>query len=149
MRTIETKCKVCRNKVIAEIPYPDPGEEETLQEAVDRWFPLITCNWCYDALEKRERAGSEIANICYRLSITPERSRSAEMLNRSRETLKRAGLAYAEAFAAQIRSPKIMWEEQSAVDLLMAKPESFSKILKEIREATRRLARNTNTEMDI
>ena len=149
MTTIDTTCKMCHCKVTVEVPHPGPVEAETLQEAVDRWFPLVICNWCYDACEKREKAGAQIAATCYALSITPPRKRSDEMLRSSRETLKRAGLAYAEAIAAQIRSPKIVWHGESAVDLLMVKPESYSKILREWREETRRLARNTNQEMEL
>lgn len=149
MRTLDTTCKMCRCKVTVEVPEPGPGEFETLQDAVDRWLPLVTCNWCYDAWEKREKAGAEIASTCYTLSLTPQRKRTTDMMQRSRDILKCAGLAYAQAIAAQIRSTKVVWHGESAVDLLMAKPEAYSKILKEWREETRRLARNTNTEMEL
>ena len=122
---LDYKCKACGRTGNVTIPDKEI-ESEMLQQMVDKWHPMLTCNTCHDAKTLMSDAKREIARICWRLSnITNPKS---EDLSNARSLLELASKRFVRGVAAWLRCPDISWD-YNIIDMLMEQPGRYNDVL--------------------
>lgn len=141
---IHTKCRICHGKAVARF-FTDgfsPPEMETMQQAVDKFLPLLTCNSCYDAYDQKKRLEELIFDACRALSLTSKQKRS-EVEAETLKVLEYAIPKYATAVAI-LAGSSVAPYSHSDIQGLIAQPSQCGNVLNMIRDQTAQYARQEN-----
>lgn len=132
MQFIQSKCKICGGSAVAQF------HDDAVQEAVDKWLPMLTCNRCYDIRSRGVAASDAILNAC-RMLVYEGKNVSEKTKANIRKSLNVYTAEYADAMAAHFRLNEVMWQSQWVDDFMNA-PEKGANILYKYRNELRKYA---------
>ena len=137
-RSIETKCKICGKLVIAKFPHDKDCCAETLQEAVDKFLPMVVCNRCYDIRDTRNKAMKLIEFACRSLMFAADDKRASVREN-TRRTLEKAVPLFIKAICAERNIKPI--PVGTVIEDLLTTPEGYEATLTGLFVAARVVSR--------
>ena len=121
MQEIIQPCKICGKPAVAQF------EDESPQEAVDKWLPLLTHNRCSDIRRKRIDSSEKIITACFNYVRTPEKEKP-KMFCTFKDTVTIFTKRFSEAIRDQHHQERVMWSEDF-VQLFIDRPELAARIL--------------------